>query len=105
MKKVDALTLQLSRNTASSMPKEVCSMCASPMHTTQACPYSRGYSSSILEQMNTINDFRKPMDTPFPETNNQGWNNHSNFTSQPNQSMNNEGGHVMSISRQNVPSS
>lgn len=91
-RKVDALVLGRGVNFVNQVQTEVCSLCASPMHTTQMCPSTAGYPECYAEQANALNNFGKPFASPFSETYNQNWRNHPNFSWKQNQPPMNVGG-------------
>jgi hypothetical protein len=78
-KKVDALVIGKSINAANPFHVDCYSICASPMHSAQTCPYLPTFFDSSMEQVNAFNDFRKQSNGPFFETYNPGWRNHHNF--------------------------
>ena len=67
-------------NSVNQVQSEACSICASPMHTTQMCPSIAGYPDFYTEQANALNNFGKPLVSPFSETYNPNWKNHPNLS-------------------------
>ena len=65
-RKVEALTLGRGMNSINQVQSETCSICASPMHTTQMCP-AAGYPDFYTEQANALNNYGKPFASPFLE--------------------------------------
>ena len=64
--KIDALTKRLdtlntgpSINSAHTYIVDSCSICVSPMYSTQNCPSAPVYSEYPMEQFNAFNDYRK----------------------------------------------
>jgi hypothetical protein len=78
-KKVEALVVSKSINSANVFHVDCCSICASPMHLAQTCPSLSAFFESPMEQVNAFNDIRKQANGPFSETYNLGWRNHPNF--------------------------
>ena len=78
--KVEALALGRGMNSVNQVQSETCSICASPMHTTQMCPSIAGYPDFYTEQANALNNFGKPLVSPFSETYNPNWKNHPNLS-------------------------
>ena len=90
--KIDALTKRLhtfgissSINAANTLTIDNCSICSSPMYSTQNCPSASVFSEYPMEQVNAFNDYRKQSNGPFFETYNPGWRNHPNFSWKQNQ--------------------
>ena len=67
-RKVEALTLGRGMNSLNQVQSETCSICASPMHTTQMCPSTAGYPDFYVEQANVPNNYEKAFASPFSET-------------------------------------
>lgn len=82
---------------------DLCSLCNSPMHSTQMCHSFLGYSNGIHEQAYVVNDFRQPLNNPFKEIYTQGCDNHFDFARQHHQPMDYLGGQPLSMSCQYVP--
>ena len=74
-RKVEALALGRGMNSVNQVQSETCSICASPMHTTQMCPSIIGYPNFYTEQANALNNYGKPLASPFSETYNPNWQN------------------------------
>ncbi|XP_075658826.1 uncharacterized protein LOC142628663 [Castanea sativa] len=91
-RKVEALALGRGMNSVNQVQSETCSICASPMHTTQMCPSIAGYPDFYTEQANSLNNYGKPFASPFSETYNPNWRNHPNFSWRQNQPPTNVGG-------------
>jgi hypothetical protein len=102
-KKIEALSLRLSSHSVSHIQDEVCSVCASPMHTSQMCPSTVGYSECFAEQANALNNYGKPFGSPFSETYNPNWRNHPNFSWRQNQMPTNLGGQTLQSHAQIPP--
>ena len=66
--KVEILALGKGVNSVNQVQSETCSICASPMHTTQMCPSIVGYLDFYTEQANALNNYGKPFASPFSET-------------------------------------
>jgi hypothetical protein len=79
-KRLDALSTGPSINAAHTYTVDSCSICASPMHLAQNCPYAPVYFEYLMEQVNAFNDYRKQSNGPFSESYNPGWRNHQNFS-------------------------
>ena len=79
-RKVESLALGRGMNSINQVQSETCSICASPMHTTQMCPSATGYHDFYIEQANALNNYEKPFVSPFSKTYNQNWRNHPNFS-------------------------
>ena len=75
--KVEALALGRRMNSVNQVQSKTCSICASPMHTTQMCPSTVGYPKYCTEQANALNNYGRPLASPFSETYNPDWQNHS----------------------------
>uniref|UniRef100_A0A2N9FDC3 Uncharacterized protein n=1 Tax=Fagus sylvatica TaxID=28930 RepID=A0A2N9FDC3_FAGSY len=58
-RKVEALFVSRSVNSANLPPNEGCSLCTNPLHMTQNCPSLSTLTQSSMEQVNAFNDFRK----------------------------------------------
>jgi hypothetical protein len=84
-KKVDALAIAKSINVVNPFHANCCSICASPIHSTQTCPSLPTFVESSMEQVNAFIDFRKQSNGPFFENYNPGWQNHPNFSWKQNQ--------------------
>jgi hypothetical protein len=56
-KRFDALSTGLSINAAHTYIVDSCSICGSPMHSAQNCPYAPVYSEYPMEQVNAFNDY------------------------------------------------
>jgi hypothetical protein len=67
-KKVDALVIGKSINAANPFHVDCCSICASCIHSAQACPSLTTFVESSMEQVNAFNDFRKQSNGPLSET-------------------------------------
>lgn len=91
-RKVEALTLRGSMNSVNQIHNEVCSLCTSPMNTTQTCPAMIGYSEYHVEHVNALNNYGKTFASPFSETYNSNWRKHPNFLWRQNQPSTNVGG-------------
>ena len=91
-RKVEALALGRGMNSVNQIQSETCSICASPMHSTQMCPSAAGYPDFYAEQANALNNYEKPFASPFSETYNPNWRNHPNFSWRQNQPPINVGG-------------
>nr|XP_023912567.1 uncharacterized protein LOC112024125 [Quercus suber] len=89
-RKVEALGRGM--NSVNQVQCETCSICASPMHTTQMCPSIVGYLEYYTEQANALNNYGRPLASPFSETYNPNWQNHPNFSWRQNHSPTNIGG-------------
>jgi hypothetical protein len=72
-KMLDTLNIGQSINATNTFTADNCSICASPLHSTQNCP-------SFMEQVNAFNDYRKQSNGPYLETYNTGWRNHPNLS-------------------------
>ncbi|XP_058181219.1 uncharacterized protein LOC131299654 [Rhododendron vialii] len=103
-RKVEALTLSRTMESANQVQREVCSLCASSMHTTQTCPSMVGHSEYCAEQVNALNNYGKSFTNPFSETNNPNWRNQSNLPWRQNNSSSNVGGQPLQWQNQ-FPSS
>ena len=90
--KVEALALGRGMNSVNQVQSETCSICASLMHTTQMCSSATGYPNFYTKQANALNNYGKPFASPFSETYNPNWRNHSNFSWRQNQPSINVGG-------------
>ena len=67
-RKVEALALGRGMNSINQVQSETCSICASPMHTTPMCPSIVGYPEYYIEQEKTLNNYGRPLASPFSET-------------------------------------
>ncbi|XP_024178805.1 uncharacterized protein LOC112184801 [Rosa chinensis] len=56
--------------------RETCASCSSIAHTTEACPENFFQD----EQVNMVNNYRRPVNDPFSNTYNPGWRQHPNFS-------------------------
>ena len=56
-RKVEALALGRGMNSVNQVQSETCSICASPMYTTQMCPSAAGYLDFYIEQENALNNY------------------------------------------------
>jgi len=61
--------------------QDVCSICASPMHTSVDCPCVVK-SDCATEQVNVVQGF-PPSNSSYSNTCNHGWRNHPNFLWRP----------------------
>ena len=102
-RKVEALALDKTMSSVNQVQSEGCSLCASPMHSAQTCPSMCGYSESHPEQINALNNFRKPFGTAFSEPYNPNWRNHPNFSWRTTQPQLNFGGNQNSQNNQFRP--
>lgn len=91
-RKVEALALSRTMESANQLQREVCSHCASPMHTSQTCPSMVEYSENFTEQANAINNYGKSFGSPFSDTYNQNTIKHPNFSWRQDQPPTNVGG-------------
>ena len=66
--KVKALALGRRMNFVNQVQSETCSICVSPMHTTQMCPSIVGYLDFYIEQANALNNYGKSFASPFSKT-------------------------------------
>ena len=89
---VEAVALGRGMNSVNQVQSETCSICASPMHTTQMCPSTIGYPEYYTKQANTLNNYGRPLASPFSKTYNPNWKNHLNFSWRQNHSLTNIGG-------------
>ena len=87
-KKVDKLTVGQSINVANAFNVNSCSICASPLHLAQNCPFVPTFFEYPMEQVNAFNDYWKQPSGPYLETYNPGWRKHPNFSWKQNQPMN-----------------
>ena len=83
--KVEALALGRGMNSVNQVQSETCSICVSPMHTTQMCPSIVGHPNFYTEQANALNNYGKPFFSPFLEIYNPNWMNHPYFSWRQNQ--------------------
>ena len=90
-KRLDALSVGPSINAASTYTIDSCSICASPMHSTENCQSAPVFFEYPMEQANAFNDYRKQSNGPYSETYNPRWRNHPNFSWKQNQSANQGG--------------
>ncbi|XP_024200330.1 uncharacterized protein LOC112203629 [Rosa chinensis] len=60
--------------------RETCASCSSIAHTTEACPENFFQD----EQVNMVNNYRRPVNDPFSNTYNPGWRQHPNFSNSNN---------------------
>jgi hypothetical protein len=84
-KRLNTLSVGPSINAANTYTVDSCSICASPMHSVQNCPFAPVFFEYLMEQANTFNDYRKQSTEPYSETYNPGWRNHPNFSWKQNQ--------------------
>nr|XP_023922903.1 uncharacterized protein LOC112034322 [Quercus suber] len=94
-RKVEALALGRGMNSVNQVQSETCSICASPMHATQMCPSIVGYPEYHTEQANALNNYGRPLASPFSKTYNPNLQNHPNFSWRQNHSPTNVGGQQM----------
>src|SRR3954468_7065387 len=85
-RKVEALTMSKAIEPVMSIQKEVCNVCASPMHPTSQCPTYLTYPNQYPEQANVMYD-----NTKLGNTYNPNWRNHPNLSWKPNQPQHNFG--------------
>ena len=90
--KVEALAFGRGMNSVNQVQSETGSICANPIHTTQMCPSTVGYPEYYIEQVNALNNYGRPLASPFSETYNPNWQNHPNFSWRQNHSPTNIGG-------------
>jgi hypothetical protein len=67
MHTIEALALNKPVTAANIYQADVCSLCASPMHFTQNCPFLSIGAEYPPEQVNAFNDYRKPTNGPFAD--------------------------------------
>ena len=91
-RKVETLALGRGMNFVNQVQSETCSICASPMHTTQMYPSTASYLKYYTKQTNALNNYGRPLASPFSETYNANWQNHPNFSWRQNHSPTNIGG-------------
>lgn len=89
-------------NSVNQIHNEVCSLCASPMHTIQMCPAMIGYFEYHSEHVNALNNYGK-FASPFSETYNSNWRKHPNFLWRQNQPSTNVGGPPLQSNSQFPP--
>jgi hypothetical protein len=70
-KRIDTLNVSQPINAADTFTVDSCSICASPMHSTQ-CPSMLVFFEYPMEQVNAFNDFQKQSNGPYLETYNLG---------------------------------
>lgn len=102
-KKLEALTLRLSSPSVNQIHNDVCSVCASPMHTAQTCPSTVGYPECFADQANAINNYGKQFGSPLSETYTPAWRNHPNFSWKQNQPTTNVSGQPSQSHAQTPP--
>ena len=78
-RKVEALTMSKAIEPVMSIQKEVCNVCASPMHPTSQCSTYLAYPNQFPEQANVMYD-----NTKLGNTYNPNWRNHPNLSWKPN---------------------
>ena len=88
--KIDELSQKLDRllNTGQSpIPpnpiQEVCALCASPNHFVSECPAAPQFPEFVHEQVQQVQQARRPGNDPYSNTYNPGWRNHPNFSWRP----------------------
>src|SRR4051812_39167541 len=86
-RKVEALTMSKPIEPVMSVQREVCTVCASPMHPTSQCPTFLAFPDQFPEQANVMYDNNK-----FGNTYNPNWRNHPNLAWKPNPPQPNFGG-------------
>jgi len=91
MRTVEAIALNKPVTVANIYQADVCSLCASPMHSTQNRPSLSTVVEYLPEQVNAFNDYRKPTSGPFAKTYDPRWWNHPNFSWKQNQPQNQGG--------------
>ena len=60
--------------------EEVCGICEIMGHATHECPTIPAFKEVLHDQANAMNTYKKPFQSPYPETYNPGWRNHPNFS-------------------------
>ena len=63
--KVEALALGRGMNYVDQVKSETCSICTSPMQTTQMCHSTSSYLEYYTEQENALNNYGRPLASPF----------------------------------------
>ena len=64
-RKVEALALGRGMNYVDQVKSETCSICTSPMQTTQMCHSTSSYLEYYTEQENALNNYGRPLASPF----------------------------------------
>ncbi|KAM6543169.1 hypothetical protein CsatB_007616 [Cannabis sativa] len=89
-RRVEAMSLSQSRNTPIHR-NEIFSLCYSTSHTTQSCPSLPIYQEAFSEDVNALQTYGNPFDSPFAQSDNPNWRNHPNFSWRQNQAPMNQG--------------
>jgi hypothetical protein len=67
-KRLDTLNVGQSINATIIFIVDSCSICASPMHSAQNCPFGPIFFEYLMEQVNAFNDYQKQSNEPYLET-------------------------------------
>ena len=59
---------------------EICGICDELEHSTNECPKIPLFKKVVHEQVNAMNNFKKPYTSSFSYSYNLGWRNHPNFS-------------------------
>ena len=78
-RKVEALELKKNDH-VKSVQNISCYVCDSTDHSTQDCPTLPALRESLHEQVNVVDNFKRPNPNPYSQTYNSGWRNHPNFS-------------------------
>ena len=78
-RKVEALELKKNDH-VKSVQNISCCVCDSTDHSMQDCPTLSALRESLHEQVNVVDNFKRPNPNPYSQTYNSGWRNHPNFS-------------------------
>ncbi|XVF87630.1 hypothetical protein PTKIN_Ptkin18bG0135500 [Pterospermum kingtungense] len=79
-RKIEAMEMKKEKEIKSVQNDEICSICEAIGHSTSTCPNILVFKEVFHEQVNVMNNFKKPFSSPFLDTYNPGWRNHPNFS-------------------------
>ncbi|XVF47618.1 hypothetical protein PTKIN_Ptkin03bG0124400 [Pterospermum kingtungense] len=79
-RKIEAMKMKKEKEIKSVQNDEICGICDVVGHSTNICPNIPVFKEVFHEQVNVMNNYKKPFPSSFSDTYNLGWRNHPNFS-------------------------
>ena len=79
-RKIGAMKIGKVKEIKSVQNDEICGICDELGHSTNECPKIPLFKEVVHEQVNAMNNFKKPYTSSFSDSYNPGWRNHPNFS-------------------------
>ncbi|XVF72371.1 hypothetical protein PTKIN_Ptkin12aG0116600 [Pterospermum kingtungense] len=79
-RKIEAMEMKKEKEIKSVQNDEICGICDAVGHSTNICPNIPVFKEVFHEQVNVMNNYKKPFPSSFSDTYNPGWRNHPNFS-------------------------